>query len=396
MTITTEELRNRVAAVVTEMTTLRRKIHSYPEPAYEEYRTAAEIVGYLQAIEDMEITTGYGKTGVVALLGKDRPGPCLALRADMDCLRMQENNLFAHASRRKGLMHGCGHDGHVAALVGAALVLGSMADGLSGPVKYIFQPGEENAAGAKEVIADGALENPVPKAIFALHGTPSLPLGSVGLRRGAMMATSRYFTITVTGKGAHAAMPHKGIDCVLVASHIVCAVHSIISRNINPLEAALISIPSFNASKAPNVLPAEVTLQGTLRALSDETREFLETRLRDVATHTASSFGAEANVEFEGGYPLLVNDGGCHEYLLDAAVAVVGQSNVRSDYPPSLGAEDFAFYLERVPGAFCWLGLGVDETLDAPLHNPCFDFNDDALGRAIELYCHLALGSRLL
>ncbi len=395
MTITTE-LRNSAAAVVAEMTALRRKIHSYPEPAYEEYRTAAEIVQYLKGIKDAEISTGYGRTGVVALLGRERPGPCIALRADMDCLRMQESNHFAHASQRKDLMHGCGHDGHVAALVGAALVLGTMTDRLAGPVKCIFQPGEENAAGAREVIADGGLENPVPRAIFALHGTPSLPLGTVGLRRGAMMAASRYFTITVTGRGAHAAMPHKGIDCVLVASHIVCAAHSIISRNINPLEAALISIPSFSASKAPNVLPARVTLRGTLRALSNATRDFLEKRLREIAVNIARSFGAEASLEFEGGYPLLVNDDGCHEYLLEAAAAVVGEDKVRGDYPPSLGAEDFAFYLQRVPGAFCWFGLGVDEALDAPLHNPCFDFNDDALGRAIELYCRLALNSRLL
>lgn len=396
MTITNERLRSGVAAVVAEMTALRRKIHAHPEPAYEEYRTAREIVGHLQKIEGMEIATGYGKTGVVALLGKRRAGPCIALRADMDCLRMQEQNHFVHASKREGLMHGCGHDGHVASLVGAAVVLGTMADGLSGPVKFIFQPGEESAAGAREVIADGALEEPVPKAIFALHGTPSLPLGTVGLRRGAMMAASRYFTITVAGRGAHAAMPHKGVDCVLAASHIVCAAHSIISRNINPMEAALISIPGFSASRAANVLPAEVVLRGTLRALSNETRDFLEKRLRDVAVHTARSFGAEASVAFEGGYPLLVNDHRCHEYLEAAAAAVVGADKVQSDYPPSLGAEDFAFYLQQLPGAFCWFGLGVDEAADAPLHNPCFDFNDDALDPAIELYCRLALDCPLL
>lgn len=387
------ELSPLIDRVAEEMKLLRHKLHGAPEPAFEEFNTAALIVEYLQRIQGMEIKTGVGKTGVVGLLAGEKAGACIALRADMDCLRMQEENNFAHASQKSGLMHGCGHDGHIACLVGAAIVLGELHEQLPGPVKFIFQPAEENIGGAAKMIADGVLKDPVPRAIFGLHGTPSLPFGQVGLRQGPMMAASKYFTITVTGNGTHAAMPHKGVDCVLAASQIVCAAHTIVSRNINPLEAALISIPRFEAAKAPNVLPSKVILEGTLRALSNETRDFLEKRLVEVAKKTAEAFGAHAAISFYGGYPLLENDKRCCEFVAGVAEGVVGSENIRCDYPPSLGAEDFAFYLEELPGAFWWLGLGNKECNGAPLHNPCFDFNDNAIALAIELHCRLVLSS---
>jgi amidohydrolase len=380
-----------IETVAEEMKVLRRRLHGAPEPAFEEFNTAVLIAQYLHNIEGMEVRTEVGKTGVVGLLHGAKSGPCIALRADMDCLRMQEENSFAHASQKDGLMHGCGHDGHIACLVGAAMVLGKLRAQLPGPVKFIFQPAEENMGGAAKMIADGALKDPQPQAIFGLHGTPSLPYGQVGLRQGPMMAASRYFTITVTGKGTHAAMPHKGVDCVLAACQIVCAVHTIVSRNINPLEAALISIPRFEAAKAPNVLPSEVILEGTLRALSNETRAFLEKRLVEVAKKTAEACGANAEISFYGGYPLLENDRKCCEYAANVASEVVGSENVYCDYPASLGAEDFAFYLEELPGAFWWLGLGNEDCSSAPLHNPCFDFNDEAIALAIELHCRLVL-----
>ena len=387
------ELSSLINRVAGEMKLLRRTLHSAPEPAFEETKTAAIVVEQLQGVEGMEIATQVGKTGVVGLLHGEKPGPCIALRADMDCLRMQEENIFAHASQNSGLMHGCGHDGHIACLVGAAQVLGEIGNNLPGPVKFIFQPAEENMGGAAKMIADGVLKDPLPRAIFGLHGTPSLPYGQVGLRQGPMMAASRYFTITVTGSGTHAAMPHKGVDTVLAACHVVCAAHTIVSRNINPLEAALISIPRFEAAKAPNVLPSEVVLEGTLRALSNETRDFLEKRLVEVAQKTAEAYGASAEITFYGGYPLLENERKCCEYVAEVVGGIIGSGSVRRDYPPSLGAEDFAFYLEEVPGAFWWLGLGNKDCNGAPLHNPCFDFNDDAIGLAIELHCQLVLQS---
>ncbi len=391
-----KDLKSRIDKIIPRMIKLRRQIHQNPEPAYEEFETAAAIIEQLEKIEGMEIRTAVGTTGVVALLGREKKGPCIALRADMDCLRMEEQNRFSHASRKKGLMHGCGHDGHIACLAGAALVLGEIVAKLPGPVKFIFQPGEENGAGAREMIKDGALKDPVPRAIFGLHGTPSLPLGTIGLRNGPMMAASRYFSIRIRGRGTHAAMPHKGIDTVLAASQIICAAHTIVSRNINPLEAALISIPTFEASKAPNVLPEEVNLQGTLRALSRETRDFLEKRLREVVAGTARAHGAKGTIEFYGGYPLLENDRHCCEYVAATAAQTINRENIRCDYPPSLGAEDFSFYLEHVPGAFWWLGLGIQDEEDIPLHNPRFDFNDDAIGSAITLHCLLAINSHQL
>ncbi len=391
-----ENLNARIDEIVPQMIALRKSIHRCPEPAYEEFKTAAAIVGYLEKIAGMEIRTGVGKTGVEALLGRGKKGPCLALRADMDCLRLQEENNFAHASQQNGLMHACGHDGHVACLVGAAIILGRYQDRLAGPVKFIFQPGEENAAGAQAMIKDGVLTDPIPRAVFALHGTPSLPFGQVGLRSGPMMAASRYFKITVTGRGTHAAMPHKGIDAVLVACHVVCAVHTIVSRNINPMEAALISIPKIEGARAPNVIPAEVHLEGTLRALSNATRDFLEKRLEEVVTKTAEAYGAKAVVELFGGYPILQNERKCFDYVVETAAEVVGLENVRSSYSPSLGAEDFAFYLEKIPGAFYWLGLGKNGATDTPLHNPCFDFNDDAVKLGIALHCHLIFKAHCL
>lgn len=386
----------KVEGIAAEMKHLRRKLHRFPEPAYEEVRTAATIVEYLRDIEGVAIQTGVGTTGVVATLGGEKEGPCIALRADMDCLRLQEKNSFEHVSTQQGLMHGCGHDGHVACLVGAALVLQEMTEALPGPVKCIFQPAEENGAGAVQMIKGGALKDPVPRAIFGLHGTPSLQLGKIGLRSTPMMAASRYFTIRVTGCGTHAAMPHKGVDTVLAASQIVCSAHTIVARNINPMEAAVISIPRFQGSTAPNVMPEEVVLEGTLRALSNSTREFLEKRLAEVVEQTAGAFGAQATIAYYGGYPLLQNEPRCNEYVAEVAGKVIGVDSACRDYPASLGSEDFAFYLEQIPGAFCWLGLGRKVGGDAPLHNSLFDFNDDALALGIRLHCGFALyGSAL-
>lgn len=382
-----------VEKIVPDMIELRKIIHQNPEPAYEEHETGRIIAEYLEKIDNISVQRGVGGTGVVAHIGKENTGRCIALRADMDCLRMCEQNTFAHASKKQGLMHGCGHDGHIACLVGAALVLGELQKQLTCSVKCIFQPAEENYAGAEKMIQDGVLQNPRPQAIFGLHGTPSLPLGYVGTRVGPMMAASKYFTIVVKGKGTHAAMPHKGVDSVLTASQIVCAVHTIVARNVNPLEAALISIPKFTGSTAPNVMPSEVVLEGTLRALSNETRDFLQNRMRQVVEQVAASNGAEAEILFDGGYPLLKNEEKFTEYVVETAATLLGSEKIRDDYPPSLGSEDFAFYLEEIPGSFFWLGLGINEQTDAPLHNPYFDFNDDAIPLGIRLFCDLILKS---
>jgi amidohydrolase len=385
-----ERIKELIADITPEITEFRRELHSNPEPAFEEYSTAEKVVQRLQLIPGIDIRSGVAKTGVVATIGGEKSGPCVALRADMDCLRMQEENSFAHASAKPGLMHACGHDGHTACLLGAACVLGQIQEELVGPVKFIFQPAEENRGGAKVMLAENVLENPKVDAIFGLHGTTALPLGHIGLRNGAMMAASRYFTITVHGRGCHAASPHRGIDPVLIGSQIICSVQSIVSRNIGPLESGLISIPKFTGSTAPNVIPEKVVLEGTLRALSTTHRELLEHRLREVAVHTAAAYGGTAEIEFYGGYPLLENESESVAFVSEVAASFMGESQVENNYPPSMGAEDFSFYLQNVPGAFFWLGMQSAGDPAPSLHHPRFDFNDKVIPVAIRLHCEIA------
>ncbi len=384
-----EKLDQYIESILPEIVDFRRYLHKHPEPAFLEVNTANAVVQRLKTIPGMEIQEQVGRTGVVALLGSEKPGDCIALRADMDCLRMEEQNSFLYASQNKGLMHACGHDGHTACLLGAALVISKIRDELNGPVKFIFQPAEENHGGAKEMLDDGALKNPPVAAIYGLHGTTVMKLGQIGLRAGASMAASKYFTITVKGKGCHAASPHRGIDPVHIGCQIVCATHSIISRNISPLDSGLISIPRFVGSSAPNVIPEEVILEGTLRALSTDSREMLETRLRELVESTARAHGGEASIEYYGGYPLLVNDQDESNYVRGIAEDVVGQKRVIWDFPPTLGAEDFAFFAEQVPASFFWLGLEPEGVQAPTLHHPCFDFNDEAIPIAIKMFCDL-------
>ncbi len=385
-----ERMKELIAAITPEIAAFRRELHAHPEPAFEEYSTAEKVVQRLQAIPGIEIRSGVAKTGVVATIGSDKPGPCVALRADMDCLRMQEENSFAHASSTPGLMHACGHDGHTACLLGAALVLGKIQDELAGPVKFIFQPAEENRGGAKVMLAEDVLLHPKVDAIFGLHGTTALPLGHIGLREGAMMAASRYFTITIQGRGCHAASPHRGIDPVLIGSQIICSVQSIVSRNIGPLESGVISIPKFTGSTAPNVIPEKVVLEGTLRALSNSNRELLEHRLRELVVHTAAAYGGTAEIEYYGGYPLLENESESVAFVSTIAADFMAEGEIQNTYPPSMGAEDFSFYLQNVPGAFFWLGMQPAGDISPSLHHPRFDFNDGVIPVAIRLHCEIA------
>lgn len=384
-------LQQRISLVTGAMQELRRHIHAHPEPGFEEVATAALIVEQLSQIAGIDIRTGVAGTGVVATLGAEKQGPCIALRADMDCLQMQEDTQLAHASTKPGLMHACGHDGHVACLVGAALVLGSMQEALSGPVKCIFQPAEENHGGGEQMVRQGVLDNPRVDVIFGLHSAPDLELGRVGVRAGSAMAASRYFNITVKGRGTHAAMPHKGIDPVLIGSQIICAAQSIVSRNLSPMEAGLISIPKFTGSTAANVIPDQVVLEGTLRALSNPSLDLLQERLQELVEQTALAHGGSARISFFNGYPLLENDPASVAHFREAATAVLGQDKVGGAHPATLGSEDFAYYLQEVPGAFWWLGLRSKAGNTPSLHSPRFDFNDAAIPIGIRLHCETVL-----
>lgn len=388
-----DRVKELVEKVRPEVTAFRRELHEHPEPAFEEVRTSESVARRLEKIPGMVVETGVARTGVVGLLGGEKKGPCIGLRADMDCLRMQEGNTFAHASSNEGLMHACGHDGHTASLLGTAMVLGQLQDELDGPVKFLFQPAEENHGGAKYMVEEGVLENPKVEAIYGLHGNTSLKVGQVGVRVGPSMAASKYFTITLRGKGCHAASPHLGVDPVLIGSHVVTGAQAIVSRNVNPLDNCLISIPKFTGSTAPNVIPEKVLLEGTLRALSNPSRDMLERRLAELVENTAKAHGGNGSIDYYGGYPLLVNNGEETAYVQGLATELFGAENVDCNYPPSLGAEDFAFYAEKVPAAFFWLGLQPrGEGPVPPIHHPKFDFNDDALPVGMRLMSHIALG----
>lgn len=372
-------------------TTLRQALHAEPETAFEERATAARIVAALAEVPGLTIRSGVAGTGVVATLGAGKAGPCLALRADMDALPVTEESDRPYASRRAGVAHVCGHDGHVACLVGAAQVLGELADELAGPVRFIFQPAEENGGGGRLMVEQGALDDPPVAAIYALHGWPGLPLGTVGIRGGAMMAATDALDVILHGRGTHAASPHLGIDPIVAAAHVVTALQSVVTRNLPPSEPAVVTIGRIAGGTIRNVIPDSVRLEGTLRTLSEPVREMARAAVRRVIEQTAAAFGARAEVTLTPGYPVLVNDAAATARVVRVATARLGAAAVRSDLPVSLGGEDFAYYLQRVPGALWRLGVSLPGGgAEIPLHSARFDFPDAAIPLGVGLHCALA------
>ncbi|MFC1526064.1 M20 family metallopeptidase [Candidatus Latescibacterota bacterium] len=381
----------RIAEVLPELIELRHAIHQHPELKYEEEQTAARVCDALEGLPGMELRTGVAGTGVVATLGAERQGEGIALRADMDALPMPEQTGKPWASRVPGKMHACGHDGHVTCLVGAARVLASMAERLGGPVKFIFQPAEEGGAGGRRMCEEGVLENPSVAAIFGLHAWPELPQGEVGLRPGAALASADGLQIQVTGRGAHAAYPHMGIDPILIASHIVVALQSVVSRNVDPQDSAVVTVAQIAGGTAGNIIPPEVTLQGTIRSLNPDTRSLLWERVESVATHTARAMGGAATTRIDEGYPALANDVRAHDLvarvLEEPGIPLSGRL-----VPPVMGAEDFAYYAERVPAMFSNLGIRPPGGDSHPhLHQPDFDFPDEALPLGVRLHVEVVL-----
>jgi len=387
------EIRSLIDAVLPEVVELRHDLHQHPELSYQETRTSAQVLAQLEKIPGIELRTGVAGTGIVATLGSGKEGPCVALRADMDALPIAEQNDKPYRSQVEGKMHACGHDGHTSCLAGAARVLGECADELEGPVKFIFQPAEEGGAGGKRMCQEGALEGPEVAAIFALHGAPDMHIGQIFLRTGAVLASADEFVIDVEGKGAHAAFPHHGIDTVYIAAQIVVALQSIVARNTDPLDSAVVTIGQIEAGTASNIIPQTARLVGTVRALSEETRQQTIGRLEQIATHTAMAFGGSAKVAFkENGYPATFND---------ARVRTVAEDIVREALPgqiepielekPIMGAEDFAFYGQRVPAFMYGLGLRAHDATSYPmLHQPDFDFNDEALLYGMQMHVEVA------
>ena len=366
-----------ISAWHAEFAALRQDLHMHPELGFEEHRTAKIVADRLEAL-GIEHHTGIGQTGIVAVIrGRgDASGRTVGLRADMDALPMQEENEFAHKSRYDGRMHGCGHDGHTTMLLAAARYLHETRN-FDGTAYLIFQPGEEGYAGARAMIEDGLFERFPAEQVYALHNWPGLPPGRIGITPGPAMAAADRIEITIDGRGGHGAHPHAAIDPVLVAGHIITAVQSIVSRNVSPIDTAVVSLCAMQAGNpgAMSVIPAHAKLVGTVRTFRPATQDMIERRLNELVPTLAAAFGAHATLKYERVYPATVNHDADAAFVMRVAESLVGAENVARNLDPSMGSEDFAFMLQARPGAFARLGQGGAEG-GCFLHNSTYDFND--------------------
>jgi amidohydrolase len=372
-----------------DLMALRRDLHAHPELGFEEVYTAGRVQQALKLCGVDEIHAGIGKTGVVAVIKGQRTssGRMVGLRADMDALTMVEQNDFSWKSSRHGMMHGCGHDGHTAMLVGAARYLAETRN-FDGTAVLVFQPGEEGFAGAKQMIEDGLFERFPVEAIYAMHNWPAMKPGTVGTNAGPMMAAADRVTIEITGRGGHGAHAYLAIDPVLVAAHIITAVQSIVSRNVRPIDGAVISLCAMQAGDlhAMSVIPGKAVLVGTVRTFRPEVQSLIERRLAELCSAVALGLGATAAVHYERIYPATVNTADEANFAADVAESLVGSDHVVRDMEPSMGAEDFAFMLQTKPGAYLRIGQGGE---DCFLHNSRYDFNDEILPLGSALHAGL-------
>jgi amidohydrolase len=369
---------NRIAEFHDEMAEWRHDLHAHPELALEENRTSAKVQEKLREFGVDEIITGLAKTGVVGVIrGRGDSTRAIGLRADMDALPIHEETNLPYASRNHGIMHACGHDGHTTMLLGAAKYL-SETRNFDGTVYLIFQPGEENLAGGEIMVKEGLFERCPADMVFGMHNWPMVPAGTFLWRAGPIMAAVGNIEITITGKGTHGAQPHFGIDPIVIASHIVTALQSIVSRTIEPAEGGVISIGHISGGHTYNVIPETVHMKGTARWFKPEVGDKLEAGVRNLATGIAQSFGAHAEVMFLRAYPATVNDPAATELTLRAAAAVAGEARVRPMRNPTMGGEDFAFMLQAKRGSYILLGAARGKN-DSMVHHPAYDFNDEVL-----------------
>ena len=368
---------NRIADLHGEITAWRHDIHAHPELLYDVHRTAASVAEKLKSFGCDEVVTGIGRTGVVGVIRGSKPddgGRVIGLRADMDALPIEEATDLPYRSTVPGKMHACGHDGHTAMLLGAARYLTETRN-FAGTAVVIFQPAEEGGAGGKAMVQDGLMDRFRIEEVYGMHNYPGLPVGQFGLRPGPLMAAADRLTIEIEGRGGHAARPHISVDTVLVGAQIINQIQSIVSRNVDPLQAAVISICVFQAGSTDNVIPQTALLRGTARSLTPEVRDLLEKRLHEVVTGTAELYGATAKLTYKRDYPVTRNHERQAAFAAAVAAQVVGQERVDDRFAPVMGAEDFSFMLEARPGAFIFVGNGDS----AGLHHPAYDFNDETI-----------------
>jgi amidohydrolase len=370
---------------------MRRDFHMHPELGFQEIRTAGIVARELQNI-GLEVTTGIGKTGVVALIEGSQPGPTLLLRADMDALPIVEQTGTEYASQNNGVMHACGHDGHTAILLTVAKMLNSSRDRFSGTIKLVFQPAEEGQGGAESMIADGVFDNPKVDVTFGLHLWNERPVGWLGIAEGSTMAGAELFRIKITGKGGHGAMPQGAIDPVLTGAYLVNALQSVVSRNVAPLDSAVVSVTQFHGGDAFNVIPQTVELGGTIRTFKLDVRDTVLKRVEEITVQTAEAFGCKAEFTNTRLTPAVINDSRTIKIVQEAAGKVLPELTVDTSAPVTMGSEDFAYMMEKVPGCFVFVGsANAEKGLNYSHHHPKFDVDERALVNAAALMAQSAV-----
>ncbi|OCG22146.1 M20 aminoacylase family protein [Gilliamella sp. App4-10] len=367
-----------------EMIAWRHHIHAHPETAFEEVNTTKFIIEKLQSFGITELYTDFAPTGVVGIIKGNQEGRWIALRADIDALDIIEENNIDYCSTMHGKMHACGHDGHTAMLLGTAKYLSENRD-FAGTVVVIFQPAEENEGGARVMVENGLFERFPIEAVYGIHNQPNMELNHFYINHGPMMASYDVFEIKITGVGAHAAAPHLGKDTILTATQIVNGLQSIVSRNADPLSSLVVSVTQIHSGDTWNVLPQEAVIRGTVRTFSAQVQDMAESRIKQISTGIATTFEAKAEVDYQRRYPATINYAKQADIAITAAKKIVGQDNVIIDPLPSMGSEDFAFMLQKIPGVYVWLGAGKG----ANLHHPAFNFNDEVLTTGVSYFIEI-------
>jgi amidohydrolase len=373
----------------------RRDLHQFPEVSGEEYETSQKIQAELSK-HGILIRTGFAKTGVLGVIKGAKPGPIVALRADIDALPITEKTDLPFTSQKTGSMHACGHDAHTTMLLGAGILLNEYKNELSGTVLLVFQPAEEASpnGGAKPMMDDGVFDEYVPDVIFGQHVWPDLPVGQIGIRSKEMMGATDRFKVVINGSGGHASMPHQTNDAIIAANHVVTMLQTIVSRNVNPIDAAVVTVGRIEGGYRYNVIADTVTLEGSIRTYKEETKARVKQRFHEVVDHAAKAMGATAEIEYIDGYEATINTPEWAEVVKETAMDVLDSEEATPTVDPSLGGEDFSRFLKQYPGAFFWLGSAIEgREVQKPLHDPKFEFNEKALPIGVNMLVRVTMNA---